>query len=80
MAEPLVKERQLTVSTLREPRPPRNLYNPRPDRMVPFLRLRGRWLEELGFEPGVKVRVEVSPERLVITPTSSPAEEADADG
>ena len=79
VTEPLVKERRLTVSTLREPRPPRSLYNPRPDRVVPFLRMRGRWLEELGFEPGVKVRVEVSPERLVITPVSSPAGEVDAD-
>jgi len=77
MAETLVKERRLTVSTLREPRPPRSLYNPRPDRVVPFLRMRGRWLEELGFEPGVKVRVEVSPERLVITP--APVGEGAAD-
>ena len=69
-------ERRLTVSTLREPRPPRDLYNARPDRVVPFLRMRGRWLEELGFEAGVRVRVETSPGRLVLTLA---AEEA-ADG
>jgi Toxin SymE, type I toxin-antitoxin system len=68
MAEPLVKERRLTVSTLREPRPPRSLYEHRPDRVVPFLRLRGRWLAELGFRRGVKVAVQAEPGRLVITP------------
>jgi len=71
-----VAERRLTVSTLREPRPPRGLYNPRPDRVVPFLRLRGRWLEELGFEPGETVRVQTAPGRLVITP--APVQEAGA--
>jgi toxic protein SymE len=66
-----VAERRLTVSTLREPRPPRSLYNDRPDRVVPFLRLRGRWLEELGFEAGVKVAVEAEPGRLVLTPAAA---------
>jgi len=74
-----VAERRLTVSTLREPRP-RYGWNPdqRPDRVVPFLRLRGRWLEKLGFEAGVKVAVSTEPGRLVITP-ASPAGEAGAD-
>ena len=63
-----MKERRLTVSTLREPRPSRYAWNHKPDRVVPFLRLRGQWLEELGFEPGEKVRVETAPGRLVITP------------
>jgi hypothetical protein len=36
--------------------------------VVPFLRLRGQWLEELGFEAGVKVAVSTAPGRLVITP------------
>lgn len=75
MAEPLVKERRLTVSTLRESRAPGSLYTPRPDRVVPFLRMRGRWLEALGFEAGMKVAVSAEPGRLVITP-ASPVEEA----
>lgn len=37
-------------------------------RQVPFLRLNGFWLEGAGFPVGRKVRVEVSSERLVITP------------
>jgi hypothetical protein len=62
-----VAERRLTVSTLREPRTPRYYQQPQPDRVVPFLRMRGRWLAELGFECGSKVRVETSPGRLVLT-------------
>jgi len=77
VAEPLVKERRLTVSTLREERPAkRYLQAPKPDRVVPFLRMRGRWLEELGFEAGMKVRVETSPGRLVLT--AAPVTEAEA--
>src|SRR5580704_10472385 len=33
---------------------------------VPFLRLRGRWLERAGFEVNAPVRVEVSDRRLVL--------------
>lgn len=72
-------ERRLTVSTLREPRAPGSLYHPRPDRVVPFLRMRGRWLAELGFEPGEKVRVQTAPGRLVITP-AAPANAESGDG
>lgn len=61
-------ERHLTISTLREPRSSRTAYAPHPDRVVPFLRLRGRWLEELGFECGEKVRVRAERGRLVIEP------------
>ena len=61
-------ERRLTVSRLCEPRRTRSVHRHRPDRVVPFLRLRGRWLEELGFEAGETVRVETAPGRLVITP------------
>jgi len=48
---------------------------------VPFLRLNGVWLAGAGFPVGRKVRVEVSSERLVITPaaTSPPAGEVGAD-
>jgi len=75
-------ERRLTVSTLREPRSTTMRYYQsyppeKPDRVVPFLRMRGRWLEELGFEAGVRVRVETSPGRLVLT---AAAAEGAADG
>jgi hypothetical protein len=33
---------------------------------APFLRLKGRWLDEAGFSIGSKVRVDVAPGRLVI--------------
>jgi toxic protein SymE len=66
-----VAERRLTVSTLREPRPSRYAWNHKPDRVVPFLRLRGKWLEELGFEAGAKVAVTTEPGRLVITPAAA---------
>ena len=35
---------------------------------APFIRLLGYWLEKSGFEVGHRVRVEVSPSRLVVTP------------
>ncbi|NJL28318.1 MAG: type I addiction module toxin, SymE family [Thermoanaerobaculia bacterium] len=39
--------------------------------MVPLLRLRGRWLKELGFAAGSQVAVSASPGRPVITVVSS---------
>jgi hypothetical protein len=39
---------------------------PRAD--VPYLRMRGRWLERAGFAIGRNVRVEVSEGRLIIEP------------
>jgi hypothetical protein len=33
---------------------------------VPYLRLRGRWLDQAGFGSGTPVRVEVSERRLVV--------------
>lgn len=43
---------------------------------MPFLRLRGRWLDEAGFTIGANVRVEVSAGRLVVEvvePARAPA-------
>jgi hypothetical protein len=34
----------------------------------PYLRLKGKWLAQAGFESGTYVRVEVEQGRLVITP------------
>jgi hypothetical protein len=33
---------------------------------MPFLRLRGRWLDAAGFAIGANVRVQVEPGRLVL--------------
>jgi len=34
---------------------------------VPWIQMRGRWLNEVGFAIGAKVRVRVRPGRLVLT-------------
>jgi hypothetical protein len=65
------KERRLTIGDYvseSESDPPESkidkwLKRPRAD---PFLPLKGRWLAEAGFSIGGKVRVAVSPARLVI--------------
>ena len=60
-------ERRLTVSRLfresGESHPERSALRP-----VPFLRMRGDWLERAGFGVGEKVRVQVKRGRLVIEP------------
>jgi Toxin SymE, type I toxin-antitoxin system len=73
-----VRERRLTVSRLWQARGWRRGWAPRPDRVVPYLRMRGRWLEELGFEAGMGVAVEASPGRLVLTPVAAASEVAEA--
>lgn len=64
-------DRVLAISASYEPRryqPGRPLdHSERPSIEVPFIRLRGRWLEAAGFEVGATVRVEVARGRLVIT-------------
>ncbi|RMF00386.1 MAG: type I addiction module toxin, SymE family [Alphaproteobacteria bacterium] len=65
-------ERRLTLSRLYRSKPRRawraSSYTPEPS--VPYPRIRGKWLEELGFEAGAKVAVIASPGRLVITPAA----------
>ncbi|WP_416068871.1 SymE family type I addiction module toxin [Pseudomonas protegens] len=34
---------------------------------IPWLRLRGHWLQQVGFKVNQKIRIEVSKNRLVIT-------------
>ena len=36
--------------------------------LVPWFKLSGRWLEEAGFMPRQRLKIEVQHERLVITP------------
>jgi len=56
------RARHLTVSYLPAP-----WYDfaPCPD-PLPYLRLRGRWLERAGFAVGAKIRVRVEPHRLIL--------------
>lgn len=57
--------RRLTVSSLHpESRARRPRYQATAP--MPFLRLRGRWLDQAGFPIGANVRVEVSNGRLVL--------------
>jgi toxic protein SymE len=57
--------RRLTVSSLHpESRSRRPRYEPTAP--MPFLRLRGRWLDQAGFPIGANVRVQVSAGRLVL--------------
>ncbi|WP_241847244.1 SymE family type I addiction module toxin [Xanthomonas oryzae] len=42
-------------------------YYPDSQKPVPALRLRGRWLEQLGFAIGCKLRIAVRDRELVIT-------------
>lgn len=39
--------------------------------IVPFIRLRGRWLETAGFEIGDDVQIEVREHQLVLTKVES---------
>jgi toxic protein SymE len=67
-------ERRLKVASFYPPSRPRPWESspsygvPEP---VPFLRLRGQWLGQAGFEVGERVRVAVEPGRLVIEPVGS---------
>lgn len=63
--------RLYTVSSLRQRREFRFADQAPQAREVPFLRMRGQWLEELGFERGGKVRVKAEPGRLVIEPVEA---------
>ncbi|PPU91074.1 SymE family type I addiction module toxin [Xanthomonas albilineans] len=62
----------------RKQRPPRRVrptqqctmgygYYPDSQQPIPALRLRGRWLEQLGFAIGSKLRITVRDRELVIT-------------
>ena len=49
-------------------------YSPRPTPdAVPWILLKGYWLNRVGFTIGTKVRVQVKPGRIVLTPQSSPS-------
>jgi len=56
------RPRHLTVSYLPAVWP---AYTPRPQ-PLPYLRLRGRWLQEAGFAVGAQIRVRVEARRLIL--------------
>jgi Toxin SymE, type I toxin-antitoxin system len=74
-----VAERRLTVSRTYQPRRGTR-WEPLLPKEVPFVRLRGQWLEEVGFPVGARLRVEVAPGRLVLTPAAEVAEPAAGGG
>ena len=63
--------RRLTVSSSH---PESRAHHPRQSSSapMPFLRLRGRWLDQAGFPIGAPVRVEVSAGRLVVEVIAEP--------
>jgi Toxin SymE, type I toxin-antitoxin system len=70
-------ERRLTVSRTYQPQG-HSRWNLVAPKEVPFVRLRGQWLEEVGFPVGARLRVEVAPGRLVLTPAADEVAEASA--
>jgi toxic protein SymE len=58
--------RLLTVSMLRYPGNGFYWSKRKKDRYVPFVRLSGDWLEQVGFPIGRQIRVTVEPGRLVL--------------
>jgi len=61
--------RRLTVSRLYRHRARRPWHEDRSwtvPQPVPFVRLSGKWLRELGFAVGERIEVEASPGRLVL--------------
>lgn len=63
----MAEQRQLTVSRLLRSSRAQSYPRP-PERQVPFVRMEGNWLEEAGFRIGEKIRIQVEPGRLVLTP------------
>ena len=64
--------RRLTVSR-QYPESRAASYHRAPIAPMPFLRLRGWWLDEAGFTIGANVRVEVAAGRLVLEVVESAA-------
>lgn len=62
-------ERHATVQELMRWRPASKPGRPwRTPRFFPWLRIAGMWLEQAGFPPGQRVRIQVEHGRLVTTP------------
>jgi toxic protein SymE len=71
IAAELAAEAARTPRAPRRRRPPQRCkmgygYYPASNQVVPSLRLRGRWLEQLGFAIGSTLRIEVRDGALVV--------------
>jgi len=71
IAAELAAEEARTPRAPRRRRPPQRCkmgygYYPASNQVVPSLRLRGRWLEQLGFAIGSTLRIEVRDGALVV--------------
>lgn len=55
-------EKLLTVSSTWNQRP-----RSRHDQMLPMIRMRGRWLQQLGFRTGARIVVTAERNRIVLT-------------
>jgi len=71
IAAELAAEEARTPRAPRRRRPPQRCkmgygYYPASNQVVPSLRLRGRWLEQLGFAIGSTLRIEVRAGELVV--------------
>lgn len=61
-----MQDRRLTLTRALRDRRSQDRYV-RPTE-VPLLRVQGKWMEQAGFKVGARVRVEVQPGRLIVTP------------
>jgi len=67
---PSTAERRITVGTAHYPALLGRDH--RGDREVPYIRLRGHWLQRAGFPPNGRIRVSVRNGRLVMTCETPP--------
>lgn len=67
---PSTAERRITVGTAHYPALLGGEH--RGDREVPYIRLRGHWLQRAGFPPNGRIRVSVRNGRLVMTCEAAP--------
>jgi len=42
------------------------------DEVIPYVRLRGRWLDKLGFDVGARLKIETSPGCITLTVVERP--------
>jgi hypothetical protein len=65
MKTPPLKQRQTTI--IEEVRD--RMHTDK--RFVPFIRIRGRWLEAAGFKTGDVVQINIEDQKLTLTPIPS---------
>jgi toxic protein SymE len=67
-ARPPVTERFVTIQQFRRDRPGDSWHYNQESPLVPWIRLSGLWLEQVGFKAQQRVRIQVRKGKLVITP------------